>query len=95
MLLHPRVKSLTVAFPLGSPEGFETLISSLPGRAPNLEVLDIRSEIELLWDDENSENHLIDGIRPLTRLRKLILPAFWLTTRVMEALSVLPASTLR
>jgi hypothetical protein len=90
MLLHANIKSLAVAIPVTGMDEFGSLMLNIAGRAPNLEVLDLRANFALRWDGDLVEHQFMECVRHLRKLRKIIVPAFWLTTRVIEVLAELP-----
>jgi hypothetical protein len=90
MLFTPVLKGLTVAIPVGEHDAWETMMKTLAIRSPLLESLEIRFKMEIRWDDNRLEDILLNAVKSLGKLRKLIVPAFWLTTRVIEGLQDMP-----
>ena len=84
MFMHSGVKHFTVLLPLDlttiSPRPF---FQDITARMPELTSLDIRS-----WLPVNTfQGEMIDLLSNLPKLHKLVLPQFYFTTKVAEALS--------
>ena len=85
--MHAAVKSFEIWLPedlkFGSPRPF---FQDVAIRMPNITTLNIKSEIAV----HDIEADLIDLMNRLPNLRSLTFPRFYVTTKVMEALSRMP-----
>jgi hypothetical protein len=90
LLLHPGIRSIT-AF---TPDEFEIqgLWKNIAFRSPQLAHLDLRINIFVIADDPTGkmEAVLVEMLRTLVCLRSLILPPYWYTERVVQAISTHP-----
>jgi hypothetical protein len=89
MLLTPGLIHLFARLPAGgdaAPGEFRSFVQNVLGRAPQLVTLDIHTSMPA----RRGEKDLLALLAGLTDLREVVLPGFWITSRVMESLARLP-----
>ncbi|KIJ43068.1 hypothetical protein M422DRAFT_47966 [Sphaerobolus stellatus SS14] len=92
LFIHPGLLSLTAhidrLFLEG--EGFldaRAFVADLPSWSPDLTTLEIQASFSVA----HVQGVLVDALLPLTKLKTLTLPRYWLTSHVVSSLSRLPA----
>ena len=86
ILMHTHIKSFTLTLSTHLTRSPQFLFEEIRARMPDLTDINIRSYIPM----RTIEAELISLISPLLRLKTIILPRFYLTTKFTEALSRLP-----
>ena len=85
--MHPGVKTFDIWLPSEIPNvSPRPFFQDVVVRMPNLVNLDIKSDVAV----HEYEVDLVDFIHRLPKLRRITVPRFYITTKIIEALSQLP-----
>ena len=86
MFMHEKIKELTIRLFENDIYPIQSLFEEISLRAPAITHLDLRFKFPMA----RIENHFIKLLASLTKLKKVTLPVFSVTSKVLESLSKLP-----